>query len=133
LRRACDPQPHSWCNGRSAGPFDTSPYYEFSSFVYPGNRPKSARQNIKAWAGKRQLFFAIFQAEAEHVARTWSRAEFDEKAILCGACGTELSIRQYLDECQACCPLCGSRFNPRCNSHYPLYFETEQANRIKFL
>jgi hypothetical protein len=30
-----------------------------------------------------------------------------EKAILCGAYGTQLTIRQYL-ECRAICPMCGS-------------------------
>jgi uncharacterized CHY-type Zn-finger protein len=75
-----------------------------------------------------QRYYSCFfchHAEAGHPTRIWSRAEFDEKAILCGACGTELSIRQYLKS-QAICPSCGSRFNPRCDSHYPLYFETEQ-------
>jgi uncharacterized CHY-type Zn-finger protein len=63
------------------------------------------------------------QEEAGHRAQTWSRSEFGEKAILCGACGTELTIRQYL-ECRAICPMCGWSFNPRCELHYPLYFET---------
>ncbi len=67
--------------------------------------------------------FYCHEAEADHSARTWSRAQFDRKAVLCGACGAELTIRQYL-ECRAVCPICGSAFNPRCESHYPLYFET---------
>jgi uncharacterized CHY-type Zn-finger protein len=68
--------------------------------------------------------FVCHQVEAGNAAHMWRRAEFGEKAIVCGACGTELSIRQYL-ECQASCPLCGSRFNRRCDSHYHLYFETD--------
>lgn len=73
-----------------------------------------------------QTYYSCFychQAEAGHNASVWSRSRFDEKAILCGACGTQMSIRQYL-ECRAVCQTCGSAFNPRCESHYPFYFET---------
>ena len=63
------------------------------------------------------------QAEADHAVRVWSRAQFDERAILCGACAAELAIREYL-ECKAVCPRCEALFNPRCESHYPFYFET---------
>ncbi len=72
-----------------------------------------------------QTYYSCFychQAETGHPAQTWSHSEFEEKAILCGACGTELTIRQYL-ECRAICPMCGAAFNPRCELHYPLYFE----------
>jgi len=65
--------------------------------------------------------FYCHEAEAGHSAGIWSRAQFDEKAVLCGACGAELSIRQYLG-CGAVCPNCGSSFNPRCELHYPRYF-----------
>ncbi|HJU27671.1 MAG TPA: hypothetical protein VJ718_00785, partial [Candidatus Binataceae bacterium] len=67
--------------------------------------------------------FYCHGAKAGHEVRVWSRAHFDEKAILCGACGSELTIREYLD-CGAVCPKCAAGFNPRCESHYPLYFET---------
>jgi uncharacterized CHY-type Zn-finger protein len=73
-----------------------------------------------------QSYYACFychQAEAGHPARIWRRAQFNEKAVLCGACGAELAIHQYLD-CQVVCPMCGSGFNPRCASHHHLYFET---------
>ena len=67
--------------------------------------------------------FYCHEAAAGHSARIWSRDRFDENAVLCGACGAELSIRQYL-ECRAVCPICRAAFNARCESHYPLYFET---------
>jgi len=73
-----------------------------------------------------QTYYSCFychQAEAGHSAGIWPRAQFAEKAVLCGACGAELTIRQYI-ESRAVCPGCGSAFNPRCDSHYPLYFET---------
>jgi uncharacterized CHY-type Zn-finger protein len=66
--------------------------------------------------------FHCHELDAGHPARIWLQAEFDEKAVLCGACGTELTIRQYLN-CQAVCPACRARFNPRCALHHHLYFE----------
>ena len=66
------------------------------------------------------------ELEAGHPARTWPKAEFDEKAVLCGACGAELTILQYLN-CQAACSACRARFNPRCELHYHLYFEMPAA------
>lgn len=67
--------------------------------------------------------FQCHQLEASHPAQIWPQTEFDEKAVLCGACGSELTIRQYLN-CQSVCPACQARFNPRCALHYYLYFET---------
>lgn len=56
-----------------------------------------------------------------HSAEQWSIKERDEKAILCGACGTELTIRDYM-HCQSQCPVCQANFNPGCERHYHLYF-----------
>lgn len=61
-------------------------------------------------------------ALADHVAQVWPKSEFDENAVLCGACGTELSIRAYL-ECGNVCPACGAGFNPGCKLHHHFYFE----------
>jgi len=72
-----------------------------------------------------QTYYACFdchQAEAAHPVQRWPHPEFARKAILCGACGTELTIYQYLDS-DAVCPACGALFNPRCELHYNLYFE----------
>src|ERR1700678_2437258 len=65
-------------------------------------------------------------ALAGHPAQVWPRLEQNEFAVQCGACGLELSIQQYL-ECLSQCPVCLSRFNPRCRSHYHLYFEMAEA------
>jgi len=61
-------------------------------------------------------------ALADHVAQVWPKSEFDENAVLCGACGTELSIRAYL-ECGNVCAACGAGFNPGCKLHHHFYFE----------
>jgi uncharacterized CHY-type Zn-finger protein len=62
------------------------------------------------------------QETAGHDAQQWGLDERDQKAVLCGACGTELTIAAYLatDEC----PTCRSPFNERCRLHTHLYFET---------
>ena len=64
-------------------------------------------------------------ALANHSAEVWKRSEWDEPAVLCGACATELSIRRYL-ECSNQCPNCGARFNPGCRNHYHFYFEVAE-------
>ena len=76
-----------------------------------------------------RTYYACFychELEAGHHARVWPKARFDEKAVLCGACGAELTIREYVNG-QAVCPSCGARFNPRCALHYHWYFEMPAA------
>jgi uncharacterized CHY-type Zn-finger protein len=64
---------------------------------------------------------------AGHAIARWPESEWDENAILCGACGVELSIRAYL-ECGDACPACKAPFNPGCRHHRHFYFETDQKN-----
>ena len=60
-------------------------------------------------------------AEAVHAASVWPADEHDAKAVLCGACGHQLTITEYLASNSAC-PKCGGKFNPACANHYHLYF-----------
>lgn len=53
--------------------------------------------------------------------QVWPKERFNEKAILCGACGYELTIQEYLN-CASSCPACASKFNPGCSLHAHLYF-----------
>jgi uncharacterized CHY-type Zn-finger protein len=62
-------------------------------------------------------------ALADHPAEVWPWSEWGQPAVLCGVCGTELSVRGYLD-CGNVCPACGAGFNPGCRTHYHFYFET---------
>jgi len=62
-------------------------------------------------------------ALADHAIEVWRRNEWDQDAVLCGACGIELTIKQYMD-CSNRCPHCKSSFNPGCRNHYHFYFET---------
>ena len=62
-------------------------------------------------------------ALAGHATEVWPRAEWNEKAILCGACGAQLTINQYLDSGDRC-PSCGAGFNLGCRHHHHFYFES---------
>lgn len=62
---------------------------------------------------------------ADHPIKVWPADAFDTRAILCGMCGHELTITEYLPA--ECCPHCGARFNPRCHAHAHLYFEVPPA------
>jgi uncharacterized CHY-type Zn-finger protein len=59
---------------------------------------------------------------ANHPAELWPVSERGRQAILCGACGEEMSIDDYL-ACADRCPACAAPFNPGCARHRHLYFE----------
>ena len=59
---------------------------------------------------------------SNHQAMVWPKSEFDQKAILCGNCKEELTIKEYLD-CGSKCPKCNASFNPKCELHYSKYFD----------
>ena len=67
------------------------------------------------------------QETADHEATQWPIDERDREAVLCGACGTELTIDAYLGTTE--CPSCHAPFNERCRLHTHLYFQTEPAGR----
>ncbi|WP_456272252.1 CHY zinc finger protein [Bacillus sp. AK031] len=62
------------------------------------------------------------QETAGHPAEVWEKEQRSEKAVLCGACGNELSINEYM-MCHSQCPNCSAAFNPGCELHYDLYFK----------
>ncbi len=71
------------------------------------------------------LYYACIECHAAlagHDAIVWPQSEWSEPAILCGSCGTELSIHQYMQS-DSRCPACRHSFNPRCRNHYHLYFQ----------
>lgn len=53
--------------------------------------------------------------------QVWPKEKFSHKAVLCGSCGYELSIEEYL-HCASSCPNCSAAFNPGCSLHRHLYF-----------
>ena len=75
------------------------------------------------------IFYACkecHEALAGHQIRVWPRREWNQGAVLCGSCGTELRIEQYLEGGNAC-PVCRAGFNPGCRRHHHFYFEMERA------
>ncbi|WP_322348592.1 DUF1284 domain-containing protein [Tumebacillus algifaecis] len=60
---------------------------------------------------------------ADHQPEPWPKSRFDEPAVLCGACGHELTVHEYKN-CESRCPTCGAAFNPGCQLHHSLYFES---------
>jgi uncharacterized CHY-type Zn-finger protein len=66
---------------------------------------------------------ACHDALAGHALEPWPRAAWDEKAALCGACGTQMTVREYLG-CGNVCPGCSAPFNPECRHHHHFYFDT---------
>jgi uncharacterized CHY-type Zn-finger protein len=75
-------------------------------------------------------WFPCFECHSEiadHEAEVWSIEERDALAILCGACGHQLSIIEYLN-CNSICPACESKFNPGCAGHYHLYFAPQNRD-----
>lgn len=72
-----------------------------------------------------QTYYACFfchEEEARHPPQKWPRAEWTTRAVLCGACGHEMTIHAYLFSAFRC-PSCHARFNPRCARHFSWYFE----------
>jgi uncharacterized CHY-type Zn-finger protein len=59
---------------------------------------------------------------ADHAIEVWPESEWERKAILCGACGSELTIREYM-QCGYECPNCHAKFNIGCGNHYHYYFK----------
>ncbi|UOQ83451.1 CHY zinc finger protein [Gracilibacillus salinarum] len=65
--------------------------------------------------------YKCHEEEADHPAEVWPEEEYNQQAILCGKCGTALTISAYM-QCDSACPHCGSSFNPGCRLHSHLYF-----------
>src|SRR6267154_784321 len=68
------------------------------------------------------------EALAGHAIAVWGWGEWDARAVLCGACGLEMTIREYM-ECESRCLGCGAGFNPGCKKHHHFYFEGQDGER----
>ncbi|OUM99287.1 MAG: hypothetical protein BAA02_09160 [Paenibacillaceae bacterium ZCTH02-B3] len=65
--------------------------------------------------------YQCHEACEDHAITVWKKEEFHEQAILCGICGTEHTIAEYLGS--RSCRNCKATFNEGCKKHDPLYFE----------
>jgi uncharacterized CHY-type Zn-finger protein len=61
------------------------------------------------------------EEQSNHPPIKWPQEKWEEEAILCGNCKSELSIHEYMKRSQ--CPKCKHGFNEKCSLHYPLYFD----------
>jgi uncharacterized CHY-type Zn-finger protein len=61
------------------------------------------------------------QVLAGHAMEAWPQQEWNQRAVLCGACGHDLTIAEYMASDYAC-PACNAAFNPGCRNHYHFYF-----------
>ncbi|SDH44199.1 CHY zinc finger protein [Alteribacillus bidgolensis] len=71
-------------------------------------------------------FFCCYKCHeqiCDHPPLQWPKDQWNQKAILCGACGYKLTIQEYL-QCNYSCPVCKALYNPACQHHYHLYFQT---------
>jgi uncharacterized CHY-type Zn-finger protein len=59
---------------------------------------------------------------ADHQTTQWPVDSREARAVLCGVCGHQLTIANYL--CTDACPACTAPFNPGCKLHTDLYFQT---------
>jgi uncharacterized CHY-type Zn-finger protein len=66
--------------------------------------------------------FECHRAVTTHDLDLMPTAAFGEPGVLCGACTTVLTVREYLDAGHVC-PVCDVAFNPGCAAHYDRYFE----------
>ncbi|WP_049989895.1 CHY zinc finger protein [Natrinema salifodinae] len=71
--------------------------------------------------------FRCHEERADHEAIPWPRERFDEPSVLCGVCGDEHTVPEYL-AADYRCPACDAAFNPGCANHAELYFETSDSD-----
>jgi uncharacterized CHY-type Zn-finger protein len=76
-----------------------------------------------ACCGKWFPCYQCHEERADHPVSRWSQEQFDEQAVLCGACGYQLTIREYLGS-RSVCPRCRRQFNAGCARHHRFYFAT---------
>ncbi|HEY1646698.1 MAG TPA: CHY zinc finger protein [Terracidiphilus sp.] len=74
------------------------------------------------------IYFACkecHEALASHPIEVWPQAEWSQPAVLCGACGYEMTINEYRSSSYRC-PDCRAPFNPGCRKHSEFYFATTE-------
>lgn len=59
---------------------------------------------------------------ADHPVTRWMKEQLDEKAILCGVCGEEMTLSEYINS-SGSCPACHTTFNAGCKKHWHYYFD----------
>ena len=76
--------------------------------------------------------YQCHEEAADHPSQVWKKEDFETKAIICGACKTEMSINTYKSSDYQC-PSCSANFNPKCSLHDHLYFEVIVLNAGSYI
>ena len=74
------------------------------------------------------IYFACkecHEALACHPIEAWQQSEWIHPAVLCGLCGYEMTINEYMASGDKC-PNCDASFNPGCRKHYQFYFASAE-------
>jgi uncharacterized CHY-type Zn-finger protein len=72
--------------------------------------------------------FRCHEECADHPAKVWPKDQWQERAILCGVCRTELTIADYRVSLR--CPSCSVEFNEACSNHAHLYFAVPSPDQV---
>jgi len=73
---------------------------------------------------------------AQHTHTVWPRDEWQQPAVLCGVCKSQLSVQEYVSvygsysaQCASStsCPHCKASWNPGCGKHLHLYFDSDSG------
>ena len=72
--------------------------------------------------------FRCHEECAGHPASVWPEDQWQERAVLCGVCQTELAIADYRASTR--CPSCSAEFNEACSTHAHLYFAVPSLNQV---
>jgi uncharacterized CHY-type Zn-finger protein len=56
-----------------------------------------------------------------HPIEVWPLEEWTQRAVLCGVCGYEMTINEYMASGYTCTH-CSAPLNPGCRKHYQFYF-----------
>jgi uncharacterized CHY-type Zn-finger protein len=72
--------------------------------------------------------FRCHEECSDHPARVWPEDQWQECAILCGVCRTELTIAEYRASTR--CRSCEAEFNEACSSHAHLYFAVSSTDQV---
>ena len=72
--------------------------------------------------------FRCHEECSDHPVKVWPEDQWQERAILCGICQTELTIAEY--RASTHCPSCSAEFNEACTNHAHLYFDVSSKDEV---
>ena len=77
--------------------------------------------------GKYYPCFRCHEECSGHPAQVWPVDQWQERAILCGVCRSEMAIADY--RASTHCRSCEAEFNDACRNHAHLYFDVPSVDQ----